>query len=105
SSHIISFTSELKGSFSNLYDISGFFNFSNVTISSKDKVLSIKKIRINTENDKLIKNIDIESDYGEAHVSGSYNLSTLFQSFKNIIHAYLPSLVSERYILWVNIIK
>lgn len=97
-SHIISFTSELKGSFSNLSDISGFFNFSNVTISSKDKVLSIKKIRINTENDKLIKNIDIESDYGEAHVSGSYNLSTLFQSFKNIIHAYLPSLVSERYI-------
>lgn len=88
----MSFESSLKGSASSFDDIDGFLEMSNVSVVGEGKNFAMNGLRVKSYNGILNKSLDVESDFGDAHISGLYDFSTLVQSFKNVVHTYLPSL-------------
>ncbi len=52
--------------------------------------LPLNSLSISTYYDD-VAHLRVHSDFADAHIAGNYSFLTLFGSFKNLIHRYLPS--------------
>lgn len=52
--------------------------------------LALSSLSVNTYFEN-VSHLQVRSDFADAHIAGNYSFLTLFGSFKNLIHRYLPS--------------
>ncbi len=90
------FTSHIKGRGSSLNDLIAQLDLNNFTMLENGKVLKINYLKLNTQNSFLNKFVDINSDFGDLHLSGRYDYKTIQNSIVNILTYYLPGLFNHK---------
>ncbi len=82
-----------------LDNLTGYVIVDTLELRNADKYASIKKMemRIDTEenNKQYYHQINIQSDFLTASLSGAYSYSSLTQSIQQMLHQYLPSLIPQ----------
>ena len=71
---------------------SGRVSLRNFIMNSDEKAYRLDSLTVTANQ----KGLDMRSDFGQAEIRGEYRLKTIAQSFINILHAQLPSVVKKR---------
>ncbi len=82
---------DLKANFTgnNIDNINGSIWFDDGFYANENDSIALKSLTLNTYNDS-VRHLMLQSDYLDAKINGTYSLSTLKQSFKNLVTNYIP---------------
>ena len=90
----LSFHATLEGSSASIDDLIGKLTLDNFAMQeANNRSIELNHLELTATNKLMGKSIELQSDFGTASISGRFNYSTLVQSVKNVIGAYLPALV------------
>lgn len=94
-----SFTTHVKGSGSTLEDLCGLLRLDDFSMTGDGDNYALKSLVVKATNNLLHRQIDVQSDFGQATIDGQFQYQTLVQSFKQVLSRYLPSLVPSDLVL------
>ncbi len=89
---LLNFDAAVDGAGSTLDDLTGKLNFHNVNVQDGKKKIQLNHLNITTHTSLLSKSLQINSDFGSAYISGSYQYENLHKDFIGILRYYLPAL-------------
>ncbi len=96
-SHTLSFKCDASLQGTTVNNIDGWLRLNDVKyISNLGKGVDLKQIDIESECSQRAKRITVNSDILEGKVSGSFNLTTVAATARDILGHFIPALVGER---------
>jgi len=92
---IISFILQTRFSGSNIDNLNGNIDLSEIDIKSKNKSLLISNISVESAPSPVKNKLTLKSDMLDAEISGRYNLQSVFSAVKNTFFHYFPLLADS----------
>ncbi len=85
-----SLTASIEGS--EINDLSGSINISNIRVTNPDTSVLVRNIAVNASGSGVLRKIEIESEILSASLTGKYQLSSLPHYMMALARKYIPSL-------------
>jgi hypothetical protein len=88
------FFGDLRADFkaSNINDAIGILDITNLIMQSSSENYELDEFHLESGYDNNTHYVKMNSDFGEAHISGDFNYETLLESFTNHLAVKLPTL-------------
>ena len=80
----------------NLNTLLGHVDINILCFTDKDSSVSLDQLNVNISQEGTNKQIDIHSDFAEAHLIGNIELEGIVDAFKNQLAGHLPSLLRHQ---------
>ena len=76
----------------NIDNFDGLIQVYNGKYTNQNNGLEFENLTVNTHLDEKISRIDLNSDYFDGSITGTYHFNSLIESFRIVLARYLPSL-------------
>jgi hypothetical protein len=77
---------------SSLDNFDGLIQVFNAEYTNPNNTLLVKNLNVNTHLEEKNSSINLNSDFVDASIVGTYHFKSLFNSFRNVLASYLPAL-------------
>lgn len=74
-------------------DLVGTLNLGNISIAGEGNLYNINQVHLVSSRNSLQKSVTLESDMGDAEISGQYSYATIVDAVKNVLRSKMPSLI------------
>ncbi len=92
STSILAFEMAANFSGNNIDNLDGLIQVYNGKYANQNNNLEFKNLTVNTHLDETISSINLNSDYFDGSITGTYHFNSLLESFRIVLAKYLPSL-------------